>query len=350
MGLLDNIFNRAKGENGNKSNLTESQIFAGLAIDEYLKKNFRDSIVHFSHAINKSTENKSPNYSRLFLMRGTAYEDSGNDLNAEKDFLRALEIETKNYIASYRLGMLYSRQNKVNKAITYLHSSYKDAPSVDLEHIGLGKNNIYFIDKKIICSNLGNLLIQTDQLDAALPFLNEAIKKDPQYSKPYALKGIVLYKGGQNDQALEYLQRAYELGDKSVIEFINEIKEKRKGINTNENDLKNLYQKVLQYSNEGKFDLALQVVEKMKSLPVNKSGIYFLSATIKATAFDWEGCIIDSKRCLDLDPQNSAALNHLGVALCKIGDIKNGLKALEKAVNLGNISASGNYKYWKSKH
>jgi tetratricopeptide (TPR) repeat protein len=145
-------------------------------------------------------------------MRGTAYEDMGNDIEAEKDFRKTLDILPNDFVAAYRLGMVFFRKKDFENAIKWLKLSYDNAPGNDLEHIGLGKNNILFVAKKLIAGNLGNFLTQVKKYDEGFVYLDAAIKLDPNYPNPYMTKGLALAQTGKVKEGISYLEKAEKLG------------------------------------------------------------------------------------------------------------------------------------------
>jgi tetratricopeptide (TPR) repeat protein len=335
------LFNFLKNKNAEP---TDAFALTALGFKCYEAKEYKNAIKYLSMAIEIQPENQN-----LFYALGNAYEDSGNIIQAEINYKKAVTLLPKYSSAIFRLGMLEAKRNNISNAIHLLNNASEFAINENFQKYGVARDSWMIVSKQVILSNLGNLLIQNGQIDRGIEYLDQAIKIDSEYAKPYAFKGIALVKSGQEELAIQYLNKAYQLGEKSVKDIIKNLQLKLKESNPRETDLKKLHQKVIDHAKAGNFDKALQVVDQMKSLPVNKSGIFFLSATIKASANDWKGCAIDSKECIKLDPNNSDAWNHLGVALCNIGDVKNGIDALKTAVNKGNIGASNNLKYWSTR-
>lgn len=110
MGLFNDLF-RKKGISekidifhGYEIN-EEAIYFAQQGFDKYQAKDYAGAVASFTKAINLQPAN--PN---LITMRGTAFEDLGNDLEAENDFRRATDIRPTDYVAAYRLGMVFFRK------------------------------------------------------------------------------------------------------------------------------------------------------------------------------------------------------------------------------------------------
>jgi len=213
MGLFDDLFNK-KGI-PEKINLLgkefeinpDAMFFSQQGLDEYQVKDYSGAVMAFTKAINAQPKNQN-----FYTMRGTAYEDMGNDIEAENDFRRTLELSPKEFVAAYRLGMVYFRKQDFENAIKWLKMSYENAPDGDLKHIGIGNNNIMFVAKKLIAGNLGNFLTQVNRYEESFVYLDEAIKLDPNYPNPYMAKGVALAQMGRASEGIVYLEKAEKLG------------------------------------------------------------------------------------------------------------------------------------------
>lgn len=185
----------------------EAMISSQQGLEMYSRQDYRGAVNAFSEAINVMPKNQN-----FYIMRGTTYEDMGDDLFAERDFRKALELEPTGYVAAYRLGMVYFRKKDFNSAVEWLTKSFNNALDVNLDHVGLGKNNIIYVAKKVVACNLGNFLTQMKRFDEGIKYLDFAINDDPNYPNPYLPKGIALIQMGRADEGMKYLQKADELG------------------------------------------------------------------------------------------------------------------------------------------
>jgi tetratricopeptide (TPR) repeat protein len=213
MGIFDKLFK--KNEIPDKINIggkeysvnTDALVYSNLGLDKYQKGDFAGAIDAYSKAIELQPQNQN-----LYTMRGTAYEDMGNDIYAEKDFKKSLEILPNDFLAAYRLGMVYSRKKDFENAVKWLKVSQANHPGVNLEHIGVGKNNILFIDKKVVCNNLGNFLTQLKRFEEGIKYLEESIKIDPNYPNPYVSLGLAYVQLGDVPKGIQYVEKASKLG------------------------------------------------------------------------------------------------------------------------------------------
>ncbi len=227
MPFFDDLFGRKK--KSEKVNILgkeyeinpEAMIFSQQGLDKYSRQDYRGAIDAFSKAIIVLPENQN-----FYLMRGTSYEDMGDDLSAGKDFRKALELEPTGCVAAYRLGMVYFRKKDFETAVTWLKKSINNAPEGNLEHIGIGKNNIIFVAKKVIACNLGNFLTQLKRFEEGVKYLDIAINEDPNYPNPYLPKGLALVQMGRNTEGMKCLEKADELGvsqAKPAIQFVRQL-------------------------------------------------------------------------------------------------------------------------------
>jgi tetratricopeptide (TPR) repeat protein len=225
MGLFDGLFK--KKENSEKMNFLgkdyeinpEALGFSQQGLDKYQVKDYIGAIAAFTKAINAQPTNKN-----FYTMRGTAFEDIGKDIEAEKDFRKTLELLPTDSVAAYRLGMVYFRKKDFENAVKWLKIAYSNSTDLGLKHLGISENNIFFVHKKIIAGNLGNFLIQLKRYEESFKYLDEAIKLDPNYANPYMNKGLALVQSGKQDDGLKYIKKASELGDPkapAVLQMLN---------------------------------------------------------------------------------------------------------------------------------
>ncbi len=213
MGIFDDLFKK-KGIT-EKTNVLgkdyeinqEAMFFSQQGLEKHQAEDYSEAIIAFTKAITTQPTNQN-----FYIMRGTTYEDMGNDIEAEKDFRRTLELLPNDFVSAYRLGMVYFRKKDFENAIKWLKVSYDNSPDGDFEHLGLGKNNILFVAKKLIAGNLGNFLTQLKKFEEGFKYLDEAIRLDPNYPNPYMAKGAALAQMGRAKEGIPYLEKAEKLG------------------------------------------------------------------------------------------------------------------------------------------
>ena len=98
----------------------------------------------------------------------------------------------------------------------------------------------------------------------------------------------------------------------------------------------------------GNYDLAISLGQKLIDLYDAPEGLYALGL-VYAVKENW---ILTKKYCLETYkylPEVPDNLNRLGVALCNLGEIEEGLKYFKKGIDLGAQYCMTNYNYWIKK-
>ena len=259
MGFFDFI----RGKKSDKPNFgglgleanTETALYFQTGVDKYVSGNYKEAVVAFSAAIQKMPANAN-----FYTFRGTAYEDSNDDISAQKDFEQACSLDPTSFLAAYRLGMVYARKKDFDNAITWFYKAYNSAPDVtEMHHVGFGTNSIFFVGKQIIAGNLGNMLFQGKSPNEALRILERAIELEPQYPNPYMTKGLVLARLGNNALAKTFLEKAYNMGMKQAKPAIDALA-REEFIDKGNNELKAKFrpdimknvQAILAFKSEGR--------------------------------------------------------------------------------------------------
>lgn len=114
-------------------------------------------------------------------------------------------------------------------------------------------------------------------------------------------------------------------------------------------NLLNLMLQVTQFGMQGKYEQAISVANQIKLIEPDSELGYFAASAIYAEMKDWESCEKECEIALEKNPKHGGSLNHLGVARCKLGRIKEGYICLLHAANLGCSGAVENANYWRSK-
>jgi tetratricopeptide (TPR) repeat protein len=102
-------------------------------------------------------------------------------------------------------------------------SRYANALDIN-DSIGLGKNNILFVSKKVIACSLGDFLTQLQKFEEGFRYLDKAIELDSSYPNPYMTKGLGLAQIGRVDEGIKFLEKAKYLGILQAESIINMLK------------------------------------------------------------------------------------------------------------------------------
>lgn len=132
-----------------------------------------------------------PPKSEYFSAMAIIWKKIGNFEEAEKNYLKAIELNPELWEAYYNLGILYHENNNINSAIEF----YKR--SIDLNH---GFYLSYY--------NLGNAYREIIRLDEALSCYEKSIELKHDYSEAYYNIGVIKELINNYDDALKYYNRA----------------------------------------------------------------------------------------------------------------------------------------------
>ena len=146
-------------------------------------------------------------------------------------YRKALELDSKNASALYRLGSALNKHGRVDEAIACHKKLIELDPKSASGHIGLGhalkaQGNI---DQAIVCfrtavaldphrgnshHDLGSLLRTSGKLDEAAACFKKAIDLDPNDPRPHAGLGHVLRHLGNEDEAIACYKKAISIDPK----------------------------------------------------------------------------------------------------------------------------------------
>ncbi len=149
---------------------------------------------------------------------------------AEKSFLRGLEINPEFIHLTYNLGNVYDQKKEPQKALKYLNRSLELKPTHINTHTLLGKiygqylNNperaIHYLERSVyefevdnpsVLQNLGNAYAIGGQFDKAIKVFGELLEKDNSNAKYHLNLAITYQKMGQNVLAEPYFYKAFSL-------------------------------------------------------------------------------------------------------------------------------------------
>jgi Tfp pilus assembly protein PilF len=137
---------------------------------------------------------------------GTVYLLKGENDDAEKSYLGAIEVRPSFFLANLALGRLYLLENKSEKAIESLHRA------VEIKTQSADANQL-----------LGEAYLQVKKGSLAVGFLNEALRLDPQGKAEVHLRLALLYNGaGMKSKAAteyeEFLKKRPDYKDRKKLE------------------------------------------------------------------------------------------------------------------------------------
>ena len=206
----------------------------------------------------------------FFSLLGYLYDCENNYVEAEKNYLKAVDIDqdlldaklnlailylkiknlnrsefffnqildkTKNFLVFYNFGLLQAEKKDYNKAISYFEKSYtlnnnflpaqhhlamtyteiKDYNLAVATYEKLLKtNDVKDINLGVIYNNLGNAYSSLKKFDLAYNYLLKALRYSIDKSKIYNNLGYLCYQIGDLEKSILYFKRATEKNDENL--------------------------------------------------------------------------------------------------------------------------------------
>jgi len=206
----------------------------------------------------------------FFSLLGYLYDCENNYVEAEKNYLKAVDIDqdlldaklnlailylkiknlnrsefffnqildkTKNFLVFYNFGLLQAEKKDYYKAITYFEKSYtlnnnffpaqhhlamtyteiKDYNLAVATYEKLLKtNDVKYINLGVIYNNLGNVYSSLKKFDLAYNYLLKALRYSIDKSKIYNNLGYLCYQIGDLEKSILYFKKATEKNDENL--------------------------------------------------------------------------------------------------------------------------------------
>lgn len=194
--------------------------YSQLGIGKYNAQDYVGVVEVFGQSISLM-----PRSASLYVWRGTSYEDYGKYDEAKTDFQTALKLEPDDFLAAYRLGMIYSDRGDRAEAAHWLNESYENArfEVPHMLHLGWSKNCLFFVGKQIISHNLGIQYLESRMSEAAIPYFEHAARIEPGYANAYFGLGAANYNIGRKENAFKHFSEAAKLGHSKASSLISSL-------------------------------------------------------------------------------------------------------------------------------
>ena len=259
---------------------------------------------------------KSPDIIIAHYYRGAIHVELKDYEAAEKDYLRALDLNEKMEPTLFGLGNLYQLQNRYSEAIEMYEKLLSYYPSnLSAKERLLGLYTMVGQEEKVeslirsIKENskpgdprrltLGRFLLQQGRLDESIAELELIVSAWPNdYKSRYVL--ALAYEENENpEKALTHLKMIKEESEYFVEAQIAIV---------------NIYETLKEY------DKAIQTLNYALEISDNKSTIYLLLGSLYEMKKEYSKAIETLQKGIELDPKNIELLFRLGVLFDRAGD------------------------------
>jgi tetratricopeptide (TPR) repeat protein len=163
--------------------------------DAYVaRQQYKEAIIEYRNAL-KAT----PSAAAVRFKLGSAYEQSGDPVNAYAEYARAADLEPRNVQAQLRAGTLLLVAREFKAARTRAELALAADPNFAPAHI-----------------LLGNAMAGLNETAPALRQIEQAISLDPSYAPAWTALGAVTFIGGRKAEAAAAFEKAVALAPRSV--------------------------------------------------------------------------------------------------------------------------------------
>ncbi len=268
-------------------------------------------------------------------------------LAEQSDHEKAADIidRTQNQLPSiyYQLAVTRYKNFQKNKSLASLEeamNSFQEAADVSEEY-GDGS----------IAQKAGNIVTQllytksiiqykSQQYDAALTSLDQAIERNPNYAKAYYQKGLVIK--NENDQNLD---TALEMFDKA-IEVGNKVGDNQIVRQATESARDNLIYRGNQAKEAKNYDRAVSLLERALKYDSESADAHYRLAETHVKATNWSQAISHARQALEYETGGKTELAkiyfELGMALKAQGKSADACSAFKNAA-FGNFKSSAEH-------
>ncbi len=229
-----------------------------------------------------------------FSNLGSVYFNEGQYQNAEKEFLKAIEVNPKNINAHRNLATTYTRMNLYDKAL----QEYQKALSLDKANY-----EIHF--------SIGSIYQNQGQYDLAIQEYEETLALNPKHEGAYQNLGNIYYHLGQMEKAKEYFEKAIAINMENDTAY---------------NNLGSVYFHL------GQVDKAMSCYQKAIALNARNANAHSNLGNMYFYKGQLENAIAQYKMALSIDPRHPDAHGNLGNVYSRQGRIQEATGEWEKAL------------------
>jgi tetratricopeptide (TPR) repeat protein len=282
-------------ENEKKNTFKEEEKIQFESFDEYMNSFFDSrknnelskATLFISYCIKLKPEN-----SELYFYRGELYIQKGEHSLAEKDFLKSLELNSKNDGNYYYLAYLKQTESKLEEAIELYQKVLDKNIFINNEFMKMTLNNLSYLYRK------------KGDFKKAKDYLNIVFKEFQNLSIEYYNRGVTLFELNEYKESAEDLQNYLKINPNSIntkiilSECLQKSKEDIKAIE--------LINETLEEVNKDIIDNSDKALLKKRKTTLSK--LYFIKGEANLSLNNLEEAIKDFALCYKNDRKNTLGL------------------------------------------
>ena len=264
-----------------------------------------------------------PSYHHAYNFRALAYILENDADNAEKDFIKTVEIDPKFTSAYINLGIMEAGKRNTNRAESY----FKKATEVDPENPEVFKT-------------FSTLYIQNKRYLKALELINKAVELDPKDDEAIITKSRLLLSLKRDNEAKKVLESIQDnpeakdmlsrLEQRSSSAFNEDVKS-----GDSEEQARKLIEQASVFGKKGDFNKAIELLDQALILdPFNHVG-YSNRGTSYASMKNFQLALENFQKSIDIYDKEPMTYYFMGLAYKDLNDRNNACESFNKAASLG---------------
>jgi len=307
---------------------------------------YEKAIMDFNKALSLD-----PNNAKIYLQRGRAYSDKGDNDKAISDFNQALRLAPNDIVAYCFRALVYRQNSDYDRAIEDYTQALRLDPSWEDAMIGRGiaYTNKGDYDKAIIDFNQalllnpnadnayysrGNMHYSNRNYDLAIADYTQAIRLSPNASDAYNNRGMSHWRKGDLDRAIVDFEFVLKL-EPNHARAKNNIESVRQQVSrVNINSANAFFDRGNEYFQQNNFDRAIEEYSKALNLVPSFVNVLINRGMAYGSKGDYDKAINDFTQALKFDPNNANIFATLGSSYFFKGDINNAIANWETALRL----------------
>ena len=245
-----------------------------------------EALGNLAKVIEKDADN-----SKALNLRGVCYEKLEQFENAIASYKRAIDSDKKFAEPYYNLGMIYMGFGKEKEAVQlfskYINLKPKDATG---------------------WTQKGVVYLYSNELDSAIFFLNRAIDLDKKADRAFMFRGYSFSLKGDFDRALEDLNQSIKINPAAYNYFVRGDLKMENG---------DTFGAIEDYT------FTLKIDQGLIGARNSRANAYLFSE-------QYDKCLKDAEKILEIDPENDRAINYQAWAYFYLGDYEHCIAAAKK--------------------